>query len=76
MPHQHAGIIIDIDGKCQYEGCQEPATCIAAGRTYLETPGHDRPGVYCKTHAEEVAHEGIPEYRVACPNCGCEFGIG
>lgn len=57
------------NGKCQYPGCDEPATDIAEDR--------DRRTVefYCDKHADRAVDQGSPEYRVCCPNCGCGFGV-
>lgn len=63
---------------CEYEGCERPATEIAAGRkSYSECSEkrHGGVGVYCSVHALMVADEGRPEYTVDCPNCGCAFGV-
>lgn len=69
-------MITRIEGRCQYEDCEEPATYIASGRKrYGEDNGHPNPGVYCDAHANVVEDEGNPEYRDTCPNCGCRFGV-
>jgi len=68
--------IIKIEGKCQYEECDKPATHIASGRkTYDHKGGHSEPNFYCEEHAEVVTEERFPEYVVNCPNCGCMFGV-
>ena len=59
--------------KCQFEGCDQPATDLATGRegsnyTY-------KLGAYCSDHAWEIAEIDSPEYNVDCPNCGCRFGV-
>jgi len=63
-------VSVKKNSKCQFEGCDKPATDIAAGR-------HNYPGVkvYCKIHARIVANDGDPEYTDSCPNCDCMFGI-
>lgn len=68
-------VIVEIEGPCRYDGCNEPATQIAVGRANRGHPGHPVMAVYCDTHAEVVADEGSPEYREHCPNCGCQFGV-
>jgi hypothetical protein len=67
-------MIIKIEGNCQYEDCDKPATCIAQGRSYSWSKGHDL-GLYCEHHADIVSDENSPEYQVDCPNCGCLFGV-
>jgi hypothetical protein len=64
--------------KCEYEGCEELAKYIAAGREaryYNEGGGHPGVGLYCAFHSGVVMEEGMPEYTVGCPNCGCGFGV-
>ncbi len=61
-------MIIEITGKCQYEGCKRNATHIASDRRKIVR-------LYCETHADWVADDDIPEYVVNCPNCGCRFGV-
>ena len=77
-------MINKITGTCQYYGCNEPATYIAAGRAYGDWDGeeyrkkhglrHPSPACYCAEHAYTVANESMPEYIVFCPNCGCVHG--
>ena len=71
-------MVTAIEGQCQYEGCDQPATHIACGRvSYVEGfPQHPEPACYCKAHADVVSDERYPEYTAACPNCGCLFGNG
>lgn len=61
--------------KCAYEKCGKEATTLACGREYLDDPGHPEPAMYCEAHAKLIANEGVPEYRVECPNCKCRFGV-
>jgi hypothetical protein len=68
-------MIIEIKGKCQYEGCNKNAKCIASGRSDYDGGGHQEVGVYCIDHARIVADERNPEYIDDCPNCGCMFGV-
>lgn len=71
-------MIVKIDGLCQYDGCQLPATHIARGRNHHAAESAEkRPelGVFCETHANVVSDEGVPEYTVSCPNCDCMFGV-
>lgn len=57
--------------KCQYEGCDQDATCVALGQSY-----HPGLGAYCGKHADVVTSEDRdPEYTGVCPNCGCMFGV-
>lgn len=73
-------MITKIEGTCQYEGCDQPATRIASGqRSYrlhkkLE-PGQYPTGCYCDDHAYKVVDFDHPEYHDNCPNCGCLFGV-
>ena len=70
-------MITKIEGKCQYEGCEEQATVIASGqRSYSlgDTSLHPV-GCYCDKHSHIVADEGNPEYHDECPNCHCRFGV-
>jgi len=53
--------------KCQWENCQEEATCIAANRNKI--------GCYCYKHGYNIAKEHKPEYLTECPNCDCIFGV-
>lgn len=57
---------------CAYKGCHRQATSTACGRD----KEHSRPAKYCFDHLEIVIEEGAPEYKPACPNCGCRFGVG
>lgn len=61
---------------CDYEGCDQPAVMLAAGREgiYSPTP-HAEVAAYCKKHADIVAGESGPEYIQDCPNCKCRFGV-
>ena len=74
-------MITKIEGQCQYEGCDKPATHIASGRAtrmgpeWYENQGHPTLALYCEAHGEKVADEGAPEYHTTCPNCGCYFGV-
>lgn len=70
-------MITKIEGKCQYEGCDQPATHIACGRKSYdpESPHHENAGVYCEPHANDVSGERWPEYTADCPNCGCVSGV-
>lgn len=61
-------MIVRITGKCQFDGCDKPATAIACGR-------NQKPKKYCDAHAEVVSDEGSPEYSETFPNCGCQFGV-
>jgi hypothetical protein len=62
-------MIIKVEGKCQFEECEKPATHLASGRM------HNGVACYCEAHAETVADERNPEYVAYCPNCNCMFGI-
>lgn len=68
---------IKVVGKCQYEGCEQPAKHLACGRTPWDefVSYHPRPACYCKTHADVVSDEHNPEYCEICPNCVCHFGV-
>lgn len=70
-------MITKIEGNCQYEGCNKPATTIASGRVSYDTreKSHPKPGLYCDSHALSVPLEGNPEYIEKCPNCRCHFGV-
>lgn len=75
-------MIIKIEGRCAWVGCDKPATHVAAGRAADDLLSrsalgerHPAPACYCEEHAEEVADEGYPEYRTECPNCECKFGV-
>ena len=76
-------MINKIEGKCQFKGCEKPATHIAAG-SYQKSkakvfPYHPEPNCYCSIHAEIVANEGVPkngtQFTSECPNCGCFHGV-
>lgn len=64
--------------KCQWPGCQEDATHLAAAcqSRYKPIP-KDVPqaGYFCYAHAHKVANDGAPEYHDECPNCGCIHGV-
>lgn len=70
-------MITKIEGKCQFEGCEQPAEYIACGRKSWTDPekGHPTPNVYCRVHADVIEEEGHPEYTNKCPNCGCRHGV-
>ncbi len=70
-------MIITIVGQCHWEDCEEAATHIACGRSHMwrGEQGHPSPSNYCESHAEQVANEGVPEYKSECPNCSCQFGV-
>lgn len=67
-------MLTEIEGKCQFPGCQRDATVLAVcdlkHKTFLN-------GIwaYCKEHALVVVQRPNPEYVVACPNCKCLFGV-
>jgi hypothetical protein len=61
--------------KCQWKGCRKQATVPAKGRDRSEDIHPAGVAEYCDDHAEVVAEEGSPEYRVSCPNCSCVFGV-
>lgn len=67
-------MIIKIEGICQMEDCNKPATHIASGRQ-LYPGGHPDPACYCGDHSIDIADERSPEYNVECPNCNCLFGV-
>ncbi len=67
-------VITKIEGKCQWDECEQSATTIAAGRRGIDRDGHPL-GLYCDAHADIVIDEGFPEYHDSCPNCGCRFGV-
>ena len=71
----NSGMITQITGTCAWEGCDKPATHIAAGAGlgWGAIKGHEKPACYCKSHAESVQAEGISEYHIKCPNCRCLF---
>lgn len=73
-PATKTAMITEITGTCAWEGCDKPATHIAAGGHggWSKTP-HMKPACYCKNHAEVVQNEGTHEYHIKCPNCRCMF---
>ena len=74
-PATKTAMITEITGTCAWEGCDKPATHIAAGGSggWTAIKGHEKPACYCKAHAESVQAEGISEYHIKCPNCRCMF---
>lgn len=65
--------ITEIKGLCQWGGgCTKPATKIACGNAYDDTP---TVRVYCEKHAKLIVDARYPEYVVDCPNCKCSFGV-
>jgi len=75
QPATKKAMITEITGTCAWEGCDKPATHIAAGGSggWTAIKGHEKPACYCKPHAESVQAEGISEYHIKCPNCRCMF---
>ena len=65
-------LITEIKGTCEFEGCKEPATQIAADTNY----NNQRIGCFCDYHADIISERERMEYTVWCPNCYCEFGVG
>lgn len=50
---------------CAYKGCNKQATTLAYSKNMSKIVK------CCKSHAENIAKEGHPEYTAKCPNCGC-----
>lgn len=75
-------MITAITGKCQFEGCDKDAACIACANDGTPEGGpsdipdqYRQPKCYCNKHGREVADLGCFEYVCECPNCHCSFGI-
>ena len=66
-------VLTSASGKCDWKGCNKPATAIAAGKP--NDRNDESVGKYCEDHAETVAYASNPEYIVNCPNCDCRFGV-
>lgn len=60
---------------CAMENCERDGVALARGRASETSPGHPDVAMYCEAHARIVADEDGPEHAVACPYCGCQFGV-
>jgi hypothetical protein len=56
--------------KCEWPDCENNAVTLVYDRVTTKVM------FCCKDHAYRIINYDFPEYRVKCPNCGCEFGVG
>ena len=66
---------INETSKCEYPGCEEKATTLAAYVEQRYMGSVLKVGRFCAEHAELVAGHHSPEYVAECPNCQCHFGV-